>query len=108
VLSGKYLDGARPPGARMTLFHARYNRYVGERCIAATRSYVTLARKHGLDPAQMALAYVMSRPFVLSTIVGCTSVRQLECDAAAATLKLSPEVLAAIETLHAESPNPAP
>jgi aryl-alcohol dehydrogenase-like predicted oxidoreductase len=108
VLSGKYLDGAWPKDARLTLFRDRYKRYLGERAVAATRHYVDLARKHGLDPAQMALAYVMSRPFVLSTIVGCTSVRQLECDAAAATLKLSPEVLAAIETLHAESPNPAP
>jgi len=108
VLSGKYLDGARPPGARMTLFHGRYNRYLGERCIEATRSYVALARRHGIDPAQMALAYVMSRPFVLSTIIGCTSVEQLERDTAAATLKLEPELLQAIESVHAANPNPAP
>jgi aryl-alcohol dehydrogenase-like predicted oxidoreductase len=108
VLSGKYLDGARPPGARMTLFHARYNRYLGERCIAATQSYVTLARKHGMDPSQMALAYVMSRPFVLSTIIGCTSVEQLERDTASATLKLGAELIQAIEAIHTASPNPAP
>lgn len=92
----------------MTRFRDRYKRYLGERSVAATRDYVALARRHGLDPAQMALAYVMSRPFVLSTIVGCTSVTQLERDTAAATLKLVPELLDAIEALHEASPNPAP
>jgi aryl-alcohol dehydrogenase-like predicted oxidoreductase len=108
VLSGKYLDGAWPPGARITLFRDRYKRYTGERSVAATRSYVALARQYGLDPAQMALAFVMSRPFVLSTIIGCTSVAQLDRDTAAAALKLAPELLAAIESIHAQNPNPAP
>lgn len=108
VLTGKYLDGAWPPGARLTLFRERYKRYVGERCIEATRAYVALARRHGIDPAQMALAYVMSRPFVLSTIIGATSVVQLERDVAAATLKLDSELLAGIEAIHAAYPNPAP
>src|SRR5690606_14170927 len=78
VLSGKYLGGAWPPGARISLFRDRYRRYLGPRAVAATESYVRLAREHGLDPAQMALAFVMSRPFVLSTIIGCTSLAQLE------------------------------
>jgi aryl-alcohol dehydrogenase-like predicted oxidoreductase len=108
VLSGKYLDGARPEGARITLFRDRYNRYTGERSVAATQSYVALARARGIDPSQMALAYVMSRPFVLSTIIGCTSIAQLERDTAAATLKLAPDLLAAIEAIHAQNPNPAP
>jgi aryl-alcohol dehydrogenase-like predicted oxidoreductase len=108
VLSGKYLDGAWPPGARITLFRDRYKRYVGQRCVEATRSYVALARKHGIDPAQMALAFVMSRPFVLSTIIGATSIAQLERDIGAATLKLGPELLAGIEAIHASNPNPAP
>lgn len=108
VLSGKYLDGAWPSRARITLFRDRYKRYTGERSVAATRSYVGLACEHGLDPAQMALAFVMSRPFVLSTIIGCTSVDQLERDAAAAALKLAPELVAAIDAVHAQNPNPAP
>jgi aryl-alcohol dehydrogenase-like predicted oxidoreductase len=108
VLSGKYLGGAWPAGARITMFRDRYKRYLGARSIAATEAYAKLARRHGLDPAQMALAFVMSRPFVLSTIIGCTSVKQLEQDAAAAALKLSPELLAEIDAIHADSPNPAP
>jgi aryl-alcohol dehydrogenase-like predicted oxidoreductase len=108
VLSGKYLGGAWPPGARITMFRDRYKRYLGARGIAATEAYVKLARRHALDPAQMALAFVMSRPFVLSTIIGCTSVAQLEQNVAAAALRLSPEVLGEIEAIQADSPNPAP
>jgi aryl-alcohol dehydrogenase-like predicted oxidoreductase len=108
VLSGKYLGGAWPAGARITMFRDRYKRYLGARSVAATEAYANLARQHGLDPAQMALAFVMSRPFVLSTIIGCTSVQQLEQDAAAAALKLSPGLLTAIDAIHADNPNPAP
>jgi aryl-alcohol dehydrogenase-like predicted oxidoreductase len=108
VLSGKYLGGAWPPGARITLFRDRYKRYTGARSVAATEAYVNLARRHGLDPAQMALAFVMSRSFVLSTIIGATSLEQLERNVAAAALALPPEVLDAIEAIQADSPNPAP
>lgn len=108
VLSGKYLGGAWPPGARITLFRDRYKRYTGARSVAATEAYVNLARRHGLDPAQMALAFVMSRPFVLSTIIGATSLEQLERNVAAASLALPPEVLDAIEAIQVDSPNPAP
>ncbi len=108
VLSGKYLDGAWPPGARITLFRDRYKRYLNPRGIVATGAYVRLAREHGLDPAQMALAYTASRPFVLSVIIGATSLEQLERNIAAAALKLRPETLSAIEAIHAESPNPCP
>lgn len=108
VLSGKYLGGAWPPGARITLFRDRYKRYLNPRGVAATAAYVKLAREHGLDPAQMAIAFAVSRPFVLSVIIGATSLEQLERNIAAAALKLRPETLAAIEAIHADSPNPCP
>ena len=76
--------------------------------MAATRAYVTLARNHGLDPAQMALAYVCSRPFVISAIAGATSLDQLGSNLGSAQLSLSDEVLAGIEAIHAEHPNPSP
>src|SRR3546814_9924287 len=62
VLSGKYLDGARPQGSRMVRF-TRFTRYDTPTADAATRAYVALAREHGFDPAQMALAFVRSRHF---------------------------------------------
>jgi aryl-alcohol dehydrogenase-like predicted oxidoreductase len=107
VLTGKYLDGARPAGARLTLFN-RFRRYTGEAAQEAVRAYVELARRHGLDPAQMALAYVNTRPFLTSTIIGATTLEQLRDDIASIDLTLSGEVLAGIEAIHAAHPSPCP
>ncbi|MDR3416283.1 MAG: NADP(H)-dependent aldo-keto reductase [Nevskia sp.] len=107
VLSGKYLDGARPPGARITLF-ARFGRYNGAQADAATAEYVALARKHGLDPAQMALAFVQSRPFTVSTIIGATTLEQLRSNIASHEIKLPDEVLAGIEAIHKRYTIPCP
>ncbi len=107
MLSGKYLDGARPAGARVTLFE-RFNRYSNPQAEHATAEYVALARSHGLDPAQMALAWVTSRPFVTSNIIGATTPEQLEANLASANLTLSDEVIAEIEAIHKQQPNPAP
>ncbi|WP_462381529.1 NADP(H)-dependent aldo-keto reductase [Pseudomonas sp. Marseille-QA0892] len=107
MLSGKYDKGAKPDGARLTLFE-RFQRYNNPESIAATTRYVNLAREHGLDPAQMALAFVTSRPFVTSNIIGATSLSQLESNLASADLTLSEEVITGIESIHKQQPNPAP
>jgi aryl-alcohol dehydrogenase-like predicted oxidoreductase len=107
VLSGKYLGGARPAGARLTLF-SRFQRYTGERVERAVQKYAALARAHGLEPAQMALAYVFSRPFVASALVGATTLAQLRENLAAVRLELPPEVIAGIENIHRDHCNPAP
>jgi aryl-alcohol dehydrogenase-like predicted oxidoreductase len=107
VLSGKYLGGARPPGARLTLYE-RFSRYSNPQADQATADYVALARKHGLDPAQMALAWVTSRPFVTSTIIGATAMTQLESNLASIDLTLSDELSTAIEAIHIRQPNPSP
>jgi aryl-alcohol dehydrogenase-like predicted oxidoreductase len=107
ALSGKYLDGRRPPDGRLTLF-SRFSRYSNEQAVAATAEYVAVARKHGLDPAQMALAFVTSRPFVTSNIIGATTMAQLEQNLASLELDLSDAVLADIETVHTRQPNPSP
>ncbi|WP_295478062.1 NADP(H)-dependent aldo-keto reductase [uncultured Pseudomonas sp.] len=107
VLAGKYLDGARPAEARLTLFE-RFQRYNNPQAVQATDEYVKLAREHGLDPAQMALAYVTSRPFVTSNIIGATNLQQLGSNLASIDLQLSDEVIAGIEAIHTRQPNPAP
>jgi aryl-alcohol dehydrogenase-like predicted oxidoreductase len=107
VLSGKYLGGARPAGARLTLFN-RFQRYTGDRVERAVRAYVELARRHGLDPAQMALAYVYSRPFLASALVGATKMTQLRDNIAAAQLDLPSAVVVGIENIHRDHSNPAP
>ena len=105
LLSGKYLKGARPEGARLTLFDrfVRYNHPLAEK---ATADYVALATSHGLDPAQLAIAFTLHRPFVASAIVGATNLEQLRANIAAVEVALSPEVLAGIEAIHAAQPNP--
>ena len=107
VLSGKYLDGQRPAGARLTLFE-RFTRYTGERGEAATRQYLELARAHGLDPAQMAIAFATAQPFCTSTIIGATTEAQLASDLDAGALTLSEPVLEGIEAIHRAHPNPCP
>jgi aryl-alcohol dehydrogenase-like predicted oxidoreductase len=107
VLSGKYLDGARPENARLTLFD-RFTRYTSEAGERATRAYVELAREHGLDPAQMALAYVNSRDFLASNLIGATTMAQLRDNVASADLELGEDVLQAIEAIHEAHPNPCP
>lgn len=107
VLSGKYLGGNQPAGARLTLFD-RFRRYRSRRGQLATEAYVSLARSQGLDPAQMALAYVASRPFVTSVIIGATGLEQLAANIKSLDLTLSPLVTAGIEEIHQDNPNPCP
>jgi len=107
VLSGKYLDGARPAGARLTLF-PHYARYSAPHVEPVVRRYVELARHHGLSPAQMALAYVNSRPFLTANIIGATTPEQLLEDIASIDVKLPETVLTAIEETHLSCPNVAP
>ncbi|HKT98065.1 MAG TPA: NADP(H)-dependent aldo-keto reductase [Paraburkholderia sp.] len=106
-LSGKYEGGARPEGARITKFE-RFQRYSKPQAVAATSRYVALARELGLSPAQFALAFVNSRPFVTSNLIGATSVAQLKENIGSMNIRLSPEVLTQIDALHEAQPNPAP
>ncbi|MGB3133598.1 MAG: NADP(H)-dependent aldo-keto reductase [Candidatus Macondimonas sp.] len=107
VLSGKYLDGAQPPAARLSRYE-RFKRYTNPQAAAAAAAYVKLAQTHGIDPAQMALAYVLSRPFTGAALVGATTVAQLASNLAAAELCLSEELVDGIEAIHRQHPNPAP
>ena len=107
TLSGKYLDAPSPPGARLSLF-PQYRRYSNQQALAATQAYVALARAHGLSPAAMAIAFAASRRFVTSVLLGATTPAQLEETLTAATLRLDPAVVAGIEAIHTENPNPAP
>jgi len=107
MLSGKYLNGARPADARITLFPV-YTRYTKPQGQAATAAYVQLAREHGLDPAQMALAFVHSRPFLTSAIIGATTMPQLQANIASIDLTLSDEIIAGIQDIHTRYPNPCP
>lgn len=107
VLSGKYLDNSAAPDARLNLYK-NYDRYSNEQGIAATRAYVELARSQGLTPAALALAFVNSRPFLTSNIIGATTMTQLRENIASIDTDLTEEVLAGIEEIHQQYSNPCP
>ncbi len=107
VLSGKYVGGKIPKNARLTLFDT-FQRYRGHKAERAVEKYVSLAGRNGLDPAQMALAYVNSRPFVTSNIIGATGIDQLKNNIESINMELSDIVLEGIEEIHQDIPNPCP
>ncbi|MBL9154911.1 MAG: NADP(H)-dependent aldo-keto reductase [Verrucomicrobiales bacterium] len=106
-LSGKYRGGAQPEGARCTLW-SRFARYSGENADAAVDAYCRIAEEAGIDPAQMALAWINARPHVASNLIGATTMAQLRANIDSIDLELSAEILEAIETVHRRLPNPCP
>ncbi|HEY2379575.1 MAG TPA: NADP(H)-dependent aldo-keto reductase [Terriglobia bacterium] len=107
MLSGKFLNGARPPEARVVRW-SRFARYNGEIADRTSAAYVDIARRHELDPAQMALAFVNRQRFVSSNLIGATTMAQLKTNLGSAAVKLRPEVLDEIEAVHRAQPNPCP
>ncbi len=108
ILSGKYLGGKKPEGTRYTNWPNYFARYSHENTVKATQKYADLAKEHGLSLTQMALAFVNSREFLISNIVGATTMEQLKENIDSVHVTLSEEVLAEIEKIHLEFPNPAP
>ena len=107
TLTGKYLDGRIPPGTRRALDH-RKSRYDKVNADAAVRAYLEVAKRHGLDPAQMALAFVTRQPFVTSNIIGATSMEHLKTNIDSIGITLTEAVLKEIEEVNDRFPNPCP
>lgn len=107
VLSGKYIDNTAPDNARLKLF-PDYKRYSSENSIKATKAYADLARKNGLTPTQLALAFVNSRSFVTANIIGATTMEQLKENIASIEIDLSDEIVQGVNDIQAKIPDPAP
>jgi aryl-alcohol dehydrogenase-like predicted oxidoreductase len=107
TLSGKYLNGQMPKGSRRAT-DGRRSRYQRPREEETVSAYVGIAKKYGLEPSQMALAYVNTRPFLTSTIIGSTTMEQLKNDIASVDLVIPGDALREIEAVHDVSPNPCP
>ncbi len=108
VLSGKYLDGKQPEGARGTLFPQFIARYKGDGATTAVREYLKIAEKHGMTLSELSLAFINQLPFVTSNIIGATKMDQLKENIGSINFDLSEEILGEIEAVHAVIPNPAP
>jgi len=110
ALSGKYLRGEKDPAFqryRFNLFPGRYDRFNTERAQKAAAEYVAIAKECSLTPAQLAYAFCRSREFVPTTIIGATSMEQLEENLGGFGEPLAPEVLEAIDEVHVKMRNPA-
>jgi aryl-alcohol dehydrogenase-like predicted oxidoreductase len=106
-LTGKYRDGARPPGARRTLFD-RLQRYEGPGADAAINACLDYAASIGVSPAHLALKFVETRAFVTSVIIGATSMAQLEHDLAGFDMAWTDEIERQVNALHIAHRNPCP
>jgi aryl-alcohol dehydrogenase-like predicted oxidoreductase len=106
-LTGKYLGGALPSGARKTLYN-RMQRYEGPGAAEAIAAYVALAHELGVTPVQLALKFVDTRPWTTSTIIGASNARQLEEDLAAFDLGWTSEMEQRVNAIHAAHPDPCP
>ena len=105
MLTGKYRNGARPRGSRLTLTPDLFGR-VHDGLWPVIDAYLSIATRHGLDPAQMAIAFCNQRPFVTSSIIGATSLDQLAVNLAASELELGEEVLEDIHSVYCRYPIP--
>ncbi len=107
ILSGKYLGGAKPAGARFTLFDSLGIRFRKPMVAEAVEAYSTLAKQRKMSLVQLALGYVASRWFLGASIIGATSMAQLKEDIAAAQITLDAETLEEIRRIQLRYPNPA-
>lgn len=107
VLTGKYLRPADPLSRleRFTQFGQRYRKPQVE---PATRAYVELAGNLNMSPLALALAFVRSRYFTLTTLIGARTIDQLQENLDGICTHLDPAALAAIDSIHNRYPNPAP
>lgn len=105
VLTGKYLGGARPDGARFTLFSRNADRYNTASLQPVIAAYVDLAKRFNMDPATLALSFAVSRPFMTSVIIGATSLEQLKTDIDAGSVTLTQEHIAGIDAIYRQYPD---
>lgn len=106
-LTGKYDHGARPAGARSTLFN-RGQRYETPNAAEVLLEYNRLALEFDMEPALFANAFVVNRPFVVSNIIGATSIPQLETALSSIAVKWTDEMQKALDAIHQRVGNPCP
>ena len=108
MLTGKYDNGSKPDGARLTLFGDMFTRYTKPKGLKYSEKFNDLAKRFNISPTQMALAFVNSRDFLTSNIIGATNLQQLKENIESYMVKLSDEILDEIEKISEENPFPCP
>ena len=107
-LSGKYMNNKKPKNSRIDLFGDFWTRYKEENAKKAVEDYYKLAKDNGISLTQMALAFVNSRPFTTSNIIGATTMEQLKENIGSVDIDLNEKIIEKINLIHANNPNPTP
>ncbi|MFL2882822.1 MAG: aldo/keto reductase [Pelagibacteraceae bacterium] len=107
ALSGKYRNGKMPKDSRMSLFKG-WERMLNPLAMKAYDQYYKLALEHNITMVQLAQAFVNSRSFVTSNIIGATTMEQLKENIGSINIELNQEILDKINLIHNENPNPSP
>tara|TARA_B100001750_G_C15487546_1_gene589203 strand:- start:144 stop:1196 length:1053 start_codon:yes stop_codon:yes gene_type:complete len=107
-LTGKYLNGTTPEKSRKGLFKNMVQRYETPQSNNAVKAYIQVAKKYNVEPAQLAIRFCETRPFVTSTIIGATTMEQLKTNIESTNLSLSEEILKEIDGIHNLYSNPCP
>ena len=106
-LTGKYINKTEE-NTRLGLYGEWFTRYSNENCLNAVKEYSKIANKYNISLTHLALAFVNTRPFVASNIIGATTMKQLKENIASIDIDLSEEILEEINEVHLNQPNPAP
>ena len=107
-LTGKYRNNQMPKNSRMDLFYDNYPRYHNERTYKAVDEYFNIAEKHKVSLTQLSQAFVNSRDFVTSNIIGATTMKQLKENIDSINISLNQKIIDEINLIHKNIPNPAP
>ena len=107
ALSGKYRKGQMPKNSRQALFKG-WERHLNPLAMKAYEEYYKLAKEYDMTMAQLAQAFVNTRPFVTSNIIGATTMDQLKENIDSVNIELSDEIMDRINVIHNNNPNPSP
>ena len=106
-LTGKYINKTEK-NSRLGLFGDWFTRYSNEECLRAVKEYLKIADKYNLSLTHLALAFVNTRPFVTSNIIGATTMEQLKENIDSVNIEITETMLEDINQVHSSQPNPAP
>ena len=107
-LTGKYRNKQLPKNSRLDLFYDKYPRYHNQRTYDAVDKYFKISKKNNVSLTQLSLAFVNSRDFLTSNIIGATTMDQLKENIDSIIYLLNRRLLMKLTLMHESIPNPAP
>ena len=107
ILTGKYRNNQKPKGSRLQLFRDYFYGYSGKSSLLAAEKYFIVAKKYNISPAQLSLAFINQQPFVTSSIIGATTMKQLKENIESVNIDLTSEIIDELNLIHKNNPSPS-